>query len=776
MVFNSRKTADGDRRQTTKEHISGVVESAAVFADKFGFANTARLAAVFHDMGKLSRAFCDYLENGNGKRGDVIHSTQGAKYILENTGEDPLSKITALIIALVVSGHHGVLSDIVSVSGETPLDKKLSDNSEKLHYDEVKSNFFVIFPDALSLFPDAIKELEMFTGKRFNNQTEKMFALHMIIKLIFSAVVDADRYDAYLFEVKKKPETFVLPEWKILSDKLDDSLSKLNTESSESTMNNVRKAISESCKEAAKRNQGVYLLEVPTGGGKTLSSLRFAINHAERYGLHRIIYVIPYLSIIDQTAKEIREKLGIGEDDYTVLEHHSDIFITDENEDQVKLLTSRWDSPIIITSMVQFLESVFSSRAGNLRKLHNMTHSLLIFDEIQNLPLKCTHLFNQAINFLTEFCGNTVVLCSATQPIFDQINNYRLHISDTPALTDMRITSQISNIKRTEIEYCGDMTSAQVADFAREKYESGLSTLVIVNTRKTAAEIFLRLKDSDAFHLSTSMCRDHRIAVIKEVKDRLTEKIPVICISTQLIEAGVDISFGCVIRSLAGLDSIAQAAGRCNRHGEFGKTQTVYAVHITDEELKKLTDIEIGAKISERIFRDIRDGKIETDDPLSKTALDFYYKSYFAQEESLFGYPVKSSSVFEMLTCNRQGYQASIESKHKRQVLPFAFQSAGNAFSVIENQTTDVIIEGYSDISRQLVADYETAPLDTRYKLLRRLGKFSLSLWQYQIDTLEKKGALRKCGGENGILVMADGFYDSEIGLDLDGNKTALIY
>jgi CRISPR-associated endonuclease/helicase Cas3 len=772
----TKTVSDKRNWQLLSDHLNNVAELAEETAGKFGFAKTASLAAYLHDMGKFSRAFCDYLENENGKRGDIIHSTQGAMFINEIAGESALSRITALIIALVTANHHGGLSDIISPSGETPFDKRLSEIGDKFHYDEVKTNYANEYPNILSIFPDAIKELEVFSQKKYNNSTEQMFALQMIIKLIFSAIVDADRYDTYLFEINKIREPFVLQNWNYLSEKLENSLNKLAAASSENAINIIRKAISDSCREAANRNQGVYLLDVPTGGGKTLSSLRFAINHAEKYGLHRIIYVIPYLSIIDQTAKEIRDKLGVDSDDFTVLEHHSDISMTDENEAQVKLLTSRWDSPIIVTSMVQFLESIFTSRSGNLRKLHNMTHSLIIFDEIQNLPLKCTYLFNQAINFLTDHCGNTVLLCSATQPIFDQTKSYKLKISDNPSLIDNKNTAKIRDIKRTEIKYCGDMTASDTANLARGKFEAGLSTLVIVNTRKTAVEIFQNLKDVGAYHLSTSMCREHRATVIDKIKNNLAEKIPVICISTQLIEAGVDISFGCVIRSLAGLDSIAQAAGRCNRNGEFCKTQTVYAVHITDEKLDNLPDIKIGAEISDRIFRDIKEGKIDTNDALSKKALDFYYKSYFQNRETLFGYPIKNSnSVFQMLTCNKQGFEASKENKNKRQVLPFAFESAGKAFSVIDNRTTEVIVEGYNDISRQLVADYETAPLDTRYKLLRHLGKFSLSLFDYQFDLLKKKGALRNCGGDNGILVMADGFYNNKIGLDLDGNKTALI-
>jgi CRISPR-associated endonuclease/helicase Cas3 len=426
--------------------------------------------------------------------------------------------------------------------------------------------------------------------------------------------------------------------------------------------------------------------------------------------------------------------------------------------------------------MVQFLESVFSHKSGDLRKLHNMTESIIIFDEIQNLPVKCVYLFNSAINFLTAFCRDTVLLCSATQPVLDKIKAHNIKLSANPSLINSDTSDSFIALKRTEITYTGETDCSGAADMAVKCFENGESCLVIVNTKKCAENIFRNLKKYSvrAYHLSTNMCREHRVSVINSVKRDLSEKVPLICVSTQLIEAGVDISFACVIRALAGLDSIAQAAGRCNRSGEYGETKPVFVVKLIDEDLSRLPDIKIGAVISDRIFREIKNGDIKTDDPLSKTALNKYYECYFTERESEFGFPIEGKdSIFGLLSFNTGGRNALIENKLTMPALPFAFETAGKAFSVIEQSTVEVIVAGYNDDSRTLVNEYESAPINRKRGLLRKLGQYVVSLWSYEQEELTKKGALSET--EDGLLILADGFYDKESGLDITGKHAALI-
>jgi CRISPR-associated endonuclease/helicase Cas3 len=774
MEFIAHKSADGSRFQTTYDHLNNVASLAEEYGRKFGFTHTAKLAALFHDAGKLSAAFSEYLLSGKGRRGEIIHSKQGAKYIIENSsGKDRSTQTAALIAALAVSGHHGGLSDCITPDGFTPLLMGLEKNDPGLRYDEVIDNYKNLFNDDIINIDECCREINEFYEKAKKAESYLPFDIHLITKLVFSALVDADRYDSYLFEADSDANENSIPDWFSLSQNLEKFLVGLNSDLS---INAIRKNVSDECYSAAEREQGVYKLEVPTGGGKTLSGLRFALKHAHKHGLRHIIYVIPYLSILEQTADEIRSKLQIDIDSEILLEHHSNIITSDENETRHRLLTSRWDSPIIVTTMVQFLECVFSNKSGDLRKLHNITESVIIFDEIQNLPVKCVYLFNETINFLTAFCKSTVLLCSATQPVLDKINVHKIKLSQNPSLIKKETSDSFSVLKRTEVKFAGETDCAAVADMAAKRYENNESCLVIVNTKKCAEDIFRNLKKYNmrTCHLSTNMCREHRTSVINELKKNLNDKTPVICVSTQLVEAGVDISFGCVIRSLAGLDSIAQAAGRCNRNGEYGQTKPVYVVKLIDENLSKLEDIKIGAEISDRIFREIENGDIKTDDPLSKVALDTYYHRFFSERESQFGYPIGAgNSIFGMLSLNTCGRNALIENKLKMPALPYAFESAGKAFSVIGTNTSDVIVAGFSDESRALVSTFLSAPIGSKRELLRKLGKYSVSLWSYQKDELIKNGAISET--DEGLLLLADGFYDEETGLDITGKHAALI-
>jgi CRISPR-associated endonuclease/helicase Cas3 len=798
--FYSRKNDDGSRYQTTYEHIKNVAELAGIYGSKFGFSETARLAAMYHDMGKLSDSFLNYLLNDIGRRGEIIHSRQGAKYILDHMPD--LDKRSAVLAALIVAGHHGELFDCVSVDGLTPFVTKLKNTDKPIYYDEVVSNYTEIFKSTNVSGSRCNDEMEFFLNKCRELKMYTPFALHMIVKLIYSAVVDADRYDAYLFEVDKPlpiAEETKIPDWSTLLRNLEISLSSMNSDAENSgSINELRKNISDKCLEEADREQGLFRLLLPTGGGKTLSGLRFALKQAENHKLKHIIYVIPYLSILEQTANELRDKLGLGADNDVILEHHSNAFPIkdddkpnnkneDENEKEWHLLTSRWDSPIIVTTMVQFLESIFSHKSRNLRKLHNMTESVFIFDEIQNLPVKCVYMFNEAINFLTEFARDTVVLCSATQPILDKISPHVLKLSDNSSLVDEKMIESFNLLKRTKIEFCDDKEydCDNLADFAIEKFTAEKSVLVIVNTRSCAEKIFRKIEQSgvNAYHLSTNMCGEHRIDILDTVKKDLQNKVPVICVSTQLIEAGVDISFGCVIRSISGLDSIAQAAGRCNRHGEYGETKNVYVVELKDEDLSKLEDIKEGVKVSERIFRELKNGDIDGD-ALSENVMNEFYKRYFYKRKSEFCYPLKNKgnvNIFDMLSCNNIG-KGALKNKFGEKefgrimgevVLPYAFETAGKNFSVIARDTKEVIVEFYNDDSRQLVVKYNNADIGEKKKLLRRLGKYSISLWDYQYKDLCKKGAINEF--DNELCTLADGFYNKETGLDLNGTHTVLM-
>lgn len=775
FVFISRIAKD-KRKQPTTEHLTQVAELASKWAKAVGFEQTAHLTALLHDMGKFSEAFLTYLyEQDKSKRGSVIHSTQGARYIYEAaTKGDNLSAFIAEMIGLCIAGHHGVLMDGLSPDGGTPfLERILTPDTNKLHFDEVKEEFLkngCLLTDLKASLDASKKELQRFIEECNIQNLNTAFMIHMLTKFLFSCIVDADRYNAYCFETKTE-SVFTKPPWERFLSRLENFLTDKNNKS-DKPVDRIRRDISNKCRTAANRMRGIYQLEVPTGGGKTLSSLRFALKHAQMHGMERIIYVIPYLSILEQTADSIREALGLSADDPSILEHHSNLIPPEDEEkaQEVKLLTDRWNASIVITTAVQFLESVFSEKASKLRKFHNMANAVLIFDEVQSLPVKCVHLFNDTANYLSVFGKSTILLCTATQPLLDHVEHRMCLASSSNLIVNME--NDFSALNRTRIidsRISKAYTCEVLADFVLEKQRVNGNCLVILNTKRTVTDLFItikkRLKDCGQpiklYHLSTLMCPEHRINVIEEIKSEI-EHEPVICISSQLIEAGVDISFGCIIRACAGLDSITQAAGRCNRHGEDPNGREVYIVNLADENLTRLPDIKIGAEITERI---INEG---FSDLLSKQALKRYYNEYFYKRAGEMNYHIGTNvNLYDLLSVNQKGSSAYKNRPHHGTKPPQfrqALKTAGENFCVIENNATSVLVP-YGKGSA-LAEEYCRLELSKKTALLQKMGRYSVSLYRYQIEKLNEAGALSNL--DDGLLILDKEFYYDERGVDME--------
>jgi len=372
--------------QELQDHLKETANLAMAFASVYGCGKISYQAGLLHDLGKYTHAFQDYLKRSirgeDVTRGEVIHSLQGAKFAVREIDDFLLSDI----IGNVIATHHGGLYDNIT-DGERTLSIRTNKSEERLHYAE-----------AVKEFAPNINEVELkseifeFCQKCQTGKMNPFFMLHLLTKAIYSCLIDADRCNSAGLDVND--ETL---DWEDLIQQLENYLGS-DTFSGEQGIDKARKRISEQCQQAGKRQRGIHTLSVPTGGGKTLSSLRFALAHAKEHKLKRIIYVIPYLSILDQTAATIR-KVFSDNGDELILENHSNIEVPheDDAEEQYRLLTSRWDSPLILTTMVQFLESVYSNKASKLRKFHNMSEAVLIFDEIQALPIKCVHLFNEVL-------------------------------------------------------------------------------------------------------------------------------------------------------------------------------------------------------------------------------------------------------------------------------------------------------------------------------------------------------------------------------------------
>ncbi len=782
-MYISRITND-NRKQTTVVHLVEVAELASKWAEIMGFTQTARIISLLHDMGKYSQAFLAYLyEQNKRKRGSIVHSTQGAKYIFEIAIEsDKRATFIAEMIGLCIAGHHGVLMDGLSPDGDMPFLKRISaQDTNDLHFEEVKTKFTkncCQSNDLKAMLEEAYCELQHFIEICHSQTLNIAFMIHMLTKYLFSCLVDADRYNAYCFEIGAKSESnLIQPPWNDYLNILESYLVQKSVHSNK-PIDQIRHQISEKCYRGANRLQGIYQLEVPTGGGKTLSSLRFALEHARIHGMERIIYIIPYLSILEQTADTIREALGFTTDDMRVLEHHSNLVLPEDEESvqEIKLLTDRWDAPIVITTAVQFLESVFSEKASKLRKLHNMANAVLIFDEIQSLPVKCVNLFNDAVNFISIFGKSTVLLCSATQPLLNCVE-HSIRLAGSNLVQNME--NDFTSLNRTHIiPITKKYTCESLADFVLEKQQDNGNCLVILNTKKNVLELFSIVKARvterglpvTLYHLSTLMCPAHRIEKLNEMKEKIKLHEPIICISSQLIEAGVDISFGCVVRACAGLDSIAQAAGRCNRHGEDPKGRDVYIINLTDENLSRLPDIKIGTGITERIIEE------KYEDLLCKKALDRYYNEYFYKRAGEMNYSIgQNCDLYDLLSVNQKGKDAYKNRTHHGERTPQylqALQTAGENFCVIENNSTSVLIP-YNQ-GAALAEKYQKANLYEKTAILRKMARYTVSLYQYQIDKLNEAGALMNLDVD--LLLLDKDFYDIERGVNLEKDMKFLYY
>ncbi|MCF6267380.1 MAG: CRISPR-associated helicase Cas3' [Desulfuromusa sp.] len=725
MIYYAREN------QELLDHLTATANLARVFASVFGCGNTAYLSGLVHDLGKYTHAFQNYLkrslEGENVTRGEVIHALQGARFTKE-TIKEPL---VADIIGNAIATHHGGLFDNIT-DGERTLSVKTNKGEDKLHYAEAVNAFCPKINEA-----ELKTEILNFCQTSQTKELNTYFMLHFLTKAVYSCLVDADRCNSAGLTIND-----TIPDWVALIQQLESYLSFF---SDESGIDKVRKSISEQCRQAGCRQQGIYTLSVPTGGGKTLSSLRFALEHAREHNLKRIIYIIPYLSILDQTAAKMREVFS-DDNGELILEHHSNIELLEEDdaEEQYRLLTSRWESPIILTTMVQFLETVYSNKASKLRKFHNMSEAVLIFDEIQALPIKCVHLFNEAVNFLQTFGRSTILLCTATQPHLHKTEHPVL-LSDEPEIVS--ITSDELNIferVRIEVKTQSVMDHEQIATLVKAQIGQGKSTLVILNTKSDAHGVYEQCKPiaCEKAFLTTDLCPAHRLNILERLRKNLNPKTKrvTLCVSTQLIEAGVDVSFDCVIRAAAGFDSIIQAAGRCNRNKENTTSQTVFVVDVQGENLSRLQEIKEGKSVTARVLRE-NQGK----DVLSDEVINRYYQYYFYDQQrgrniGKMDFMTKdgNTTIYSLLSNNPLGMFAYRNRNNKEYAgLPSAFRTASDEFSVIDGAQIGIVVP-YGDAMKLVDAFYSCYNPKQKMRILKQLQKYTVSVYIQAFDGLKQ--------------------------------------
>ncbi|WP_390438697.1 CRISPR-associated endonuclease Cas3'' [Lactonifactor longoviformis] len=781
MIAHKRES-DG-KEQAWKEHSRNVSKLCFLSAEKLNLSTLAKLIGLLHDFGKGISDFQGYLQGTGSKHPN--HAALGALYVQQrwwDPGKTLKERQTAQLISLCIYGHHAGLPDCLDISGTSPYLNGLQSQPDN-YYTEAMANFYSEVASAEELdklFAEACKELEKFGLDKYS------FQWGMLARLMLSILVDADRWDSACFEYDADPfdtSQDTHPDWKKLLIKLETYVEGFPKEGE---LARIRRDISEWCRAAGEYGPGIYTLSVPTGGGKTYSSLRFALAQAKKNGQQRIFYFIPMNTILDQNSRDIRDALA----DYpSILEHHSNVVLENEvEEENYRRLTERWDCNIILTSLVQFLDTLFKNGNGRVRRMYRLANSVLIFDEIQALPKKCRELFKKAIQFLVQYCNCTVLLCTATQP--------NLGLESNELIPDVK--SLYQKLKRVaympQLEmHTYQEASGDIAAFIQE----GKSVLTIVNTKDAAWNVFqgiseqLKILDYSlveiqqglseevieqcaaksteneilCVHLSTLMCPMHRKEILCWVKSWLKKKKLVCCISTALIEAGINVSFPVVIRSLAGIPSMIQAAGRCNRNCEE-KMGTVYLWNLADERLGRLPDIQKGKELSMNLL-----SNMEHPDEMGSPEM---IKKYFAKEEEytqkVEKYPYKewNLDLVTMLSANSECRNAAYDSEdspllHLSKRFCQSFRTAGAAFQVIDQKTKSVIVPyGRGKELIEKLTDRHTLWEEIKY--LKEAQQYSVNLFEHVFERLAKEGALHSLG-ETGVVVLKEEYYDAWAGV-----------
>lgn len=699
---------DGERKQSVRAHVDRVARLAAEFATPFGAHDAGYLAGLYHDIGKCSPEFQRRILE-NGPRCD--HSTAGAKEIMELYP----GKKDAVFLAACIAGHHAGLpnGDSRGEDGTRSLMERIrcKEGEELPSYSQYAAELDGLLPTS----PPRFRE-----GK--HSYADDFFFTHML----YSCLVDADFLDTEAFMSEAPPARGGYDTLPALLDRFTEHTAVFSNPTGE--LNCRRTEILQSaCCMGKQEKRGLFRLTVPTGGGKTLSSMAFALHHAVKHKMSRVIYVIPYTGIIEQT-EEVFEGIFSSEN---VLGHYANAeFYTGaggEEHTRHILAAENWDAPIVLTTAVRFFEGFYANRSSACRRLHNIANSVIVFDEVQTLPPEQLKPCLLVISQLVKNYGCSALLCTATQPALDRFFREREMLPDTP-ITEIcpHPDEMYEFFRRVDYREEGKLTAEELAD--RLLHEQ--SVLCILGTRAKAADIYTRLPTEGSYHLSTNMTPRDRRRVLAEVRERLKNREPCRVVSTSLVEAGVDLDFPAVYRELAGLDSLIQAGGRCNREGRRRAEESTVHIFRLGEPSRYNRQSICAAEYVLRNFDDIA----------SREAI----QSYFARLYTLRGdTALDSKDVFADAT---------------KKVLRFA--EVAKNFRMIESSENYSVIVPYPDTEETVAALLEYGP--TR-KILRKLGPCVVNMRKDRFEALLSSGALTPVDGY--IAILSDpGRYDPNLG------------
>lgn len=736
------KDCDTSHWEPLVDHLFAVAERCQKFASSFGGEDLAAFMGAIHDVGKSSRDFQDKLLVAGGAKEGLVHQVnhsgagakwlweKGTKFVSPSSNKEVLANFVVKASSYLVAGHHAGLAD--GGLENAPIEGQLSyciKEQRAPEWNREKYEFFLVpYLDRMRQWLDSeaaialVREWGLARLQRKNNAPDSLYW-----RMLYSCLVDAD----FLCT-----EEFMSPEKSAIRQESSATMLELNklfqnymrAKQADASLpiNKVRAEVADACSRAALGDQGLFSLTVPTGGGKTLASLRFALEHALAHGLERIIYVIPYTSIIEQTATQLREIFASCGDN-VVLEHHSNYVSKGNNHksEQVswfELCSENWDAPIIVTTNVQFFESLFSNKSSRCRKIHRITASVVIFDEVQMIPLSvikpCLSVMSELVNFRVS-----LVLCTATQPAFEQREGFDCGLSGVrEIIPDYK--RLFNELKRVNASWLGNDPQARYTpEELFQEIKNLNSFLCIVDTRKWASDLYELLKkfhvrgEESCFHLSAAMCPVHRGEVLKTVRERLKSGLSCRLISTQLIEAGVDVDFSHVFRCISGVDSLMQAAGRCNREGRI-KERGEFRVFATEKPCP-IPDIRSAAASAQEVLNRLAPGE----ELLGESVVRDYFELHFWRREA---------------ELDQRNVMSLYKTSRILDPLEYRFKSIAEAFRMIDSPTVPVIIP-WDEYSKERLDRLRGAysPSERR-QILRNLQPYCVNVYPHVLKQLSR--------------------------------------
>ena len=789
------------REESVAEHTKKTAFLCSEKGKRCGISRLMSLCAITHDMGKNKRAFEKYIRADESTKhrlkGSIAHASTGAKYIYDryhsNTGN---IKVMVEMISYAVAAHHG-LFDCVDIEHTDLFSKKtgqVDDYEEAVHnasQDYLKEyDLDEIFGDAVCEFNETwakIKELfeklkpALLSGNNDNGKEAlsscRLFLMSCLQRLILSILIDSDWEATSDFmdgmDTLSKQSEFHTKEifataganFEVYMRSRHQAVNIPELNDKEKTIFDARNSLQKECRQFAGYPAGIYCLPIPTGGGKTLTGLAYALEFGRLHPeTERIIYVSPFISITEQNAQVFRDAVG---NDKWILEHHSSVLRNEEakNEDYRSSGLSRydinWEEPFICTTFVQFMNTLFSDKSESIRRMHRLANSVVIIDEVQSMPVKCIYTFNYMINFLHAVCNTNIILCTATQPTLAEAECPICY--STPKYMIENVNDWFDKFERVKIDTPKPdqkYTFESLGDEIAERTEECRSILVVLNTKSAVRKLYdlLKAQDINVEYLTTNLCAEHRsdkIAAIKKTLEKRQESIVVI--STNLIEAGVDISFECVYRSMTGLDSLAQTAGRCNRNGEM-EYGIIHLIALEGENTGNMKELQQNIRVTENvIFQYNNSGK--TDSLLMPGWMDEYYKNVYSSAAGQMNFPIEEldTNMIELLS---RGFIP----EEKKNCMNQAYKTAGQEYRVIDDHSFGVIVPYKRGVA--LIEAIQAASDMTEIKTcIRQAQRYTVNIRGSQLKNFD--GLIQPVSEKIPDLYMAaaPGAYNSDYGI-----------